>query len=83
MYPWQQYIPLLIFALLLLITLRATDHILTLFISQWHLGKKKKDRQAVVTIFLWWTDAHYSITVIFHVIIFHLVIFRDLYVWLK
>jgi len=33
LYPWKQDIPMLIPALLLLITLRAADYILTLFIS--------------------------------------------------
>lgn len=40
--PWQQHIPLLISALLSVITLGATDYILTLFISQWHLRKFEK-----------------------------------------
>lgn len=99
LYPWQQNIPLLISALLLLITLRATDYILTLFISQWHLRKekkKKKDRHAVITIFLRRTETHYSITIIFHLVVFFLAdgshtlvgnndsaISRDLYVRLN
>lgn len=66
LYPWQQNVPLLISALLL----PSEQQIIfspCLFLSG--IAERKKDGQAPITIFFWRTDAHYSITIIFHLVV--------------